>query len=174
MAQGSKATRRSRSTGGALRRAFGMLAFLPLASRVPLYARLIFALVADERMPAGRKVVLGGALGYLLVGRDLVPDDVPLVGGLDDLVVVALAIDLFLDGVPKDLLEEKLDELGIDHRAFTDDVASIRRLTPGPVRRTMRRIPGALTFAGDALKRTGVRYRVRARVINPEPEDALA
>ena len=40
----------------------------------------------------------------------------PLIGGLDDLVVVVLAIDLFLEGVPADVLHEKLDELGIDGR----------------------------------------------------------
>jgi len=151
-----------------------MLAFLPLASRVPLYARLIFALVADERTPGSRKAVLGGALGYLLIGRDLVPDDIPLVGGLDDLVVVALAVDLFLDGIPEDLLHEKLDDLGIDRRAFEDDITRIRRLTPGPVRRTMHRIPGALALAGDALRRSGIGPKVRARLINEEPEEARA
>ena len=85
-----------------------LLAFLPVASRIPDYARLVTALVLDERMPADRKVLLGAAAGYLVIGRDIVPDDVPIIGGLDDLVVVVLAVDLFLDGVPQDLLEEKL------------------------------------------------------------------
>ena len=62
--------------------------------------------------------MLAAAAGYLIVGRDIIPDDVPLLGGLDDLVVVVLAVDLFLDGVPEDLLDEKLDELGIDRAAF--------------------------------------------------------
>jgi hypothetical protein len=39
---------------GALGRALGMMAFLPLASRAPIYARLMLALVADERMPAAQ------------------------------------------------------------------------------------------------------------------------
>ena len=75
------------------------------------------------------------------------PDDVPLIGGLDDLVVVVLAVDLFLDGVPRELLEEKLAELGIDRAAFDRDIAQIRRLTPGPVRRTIRRVPGLIAGA---------------------------
>ena len=49
-----------------------------------------------------------------MLGRDLIPDDVPIIGGLDDLVVVVLAVEFFLDGVPDDLLTEKLTELGID------------------------------------------------------------
>src|SRR5829696_2800340 len=137
-----------RSAGGAVRRALGLLAFLPVASRVPAYARLIFALALDERMPTARKALLGGAIGYLVLGRDLVPDDVPVVGGLDDLVVVALAVDMFIDGVPRELLDEKLDQLGIDRTAFDQDIAQIRRLTPGPVRRTIRRLPGAFGSVG--------------------------
>ncbi len=150
-----------RSTGAVVRRAFGLLAFLPVASRVPGYARLIWSLTLDDRMPAGRKALLGGALGYLVFGRDLVPDDVPVVGGLDDLVVVALAVDLFLEGVPRDLLDEKLEDLGIDRIAFDNDMAQIRRLTPGPVRRAMRRLPGAVGAVGDAVESSGVGPRVR-------------
>ncbi len=150
-----------RSTGGAVRRAFGLLTFLPLASRVPIYARLIWSLVLDDRTPGGRKAILGGALGYLLLGRDLVPDDIPVLGGLDDLVVVALAVDLFLDGVPAPLLDEKLDELGIERAAFERDVAQIRRLMPGPIRRTIRRIPRAVGTAGNAIERSGILPRVR-------------
>ncbi len=88
-----------------------------------MYARLFWELIRDERTPAGRKALLAAALGYLVVGRDLIPDDIPVLGGLDDLVVVVLAVDLFLDGVPDDVLDEKLDELGIDRRAFDEDIA---------------------------------------------------
>lgn len=143
-------------------RMLSMLAFLPIASRISDYARLVGALVLDERMPADRKVLLGMAAGYLVIGRDLVPDDVPIIGGLDDLVVVVLAVDLFLDGVPRDLLDEKLLELDIDRAAFDRDVAQIRRLTPGPVRRTIRRVPALISGVGDAVSQLGLGPRVRA------------
>ena len=84
--------------------ALSLLAFLPVASRMPMYARLVTSLVLDERMPSNRKALLAGAAGYLVLGRDLIPDDMPIIGGLDDLVVVVLAVELFLDGVPDDLL----------------------------------------------------------------------
>ena len=157
-----------RSAGGAVRRAVGLLAFLPVASRVPSYARLVWALALDDRTPASGKALLGGAIGYLLLGRDLVPDDTPIVGGLDDLVVVALAIDLFLEGVPDELLDEKLDDLGIDRQAFERDVAQIRRLTPGPVRRAVRRIPSAISAAGDAIEHSGIAPRLRTWINTTE------
>ena len=143
---------------------------LPVASRVPDYARLIGALVLDERMPAERKVMLGAAAGYLVLGRDLIPDSIPLIGGLDDLVIVVLAVDVFLDGVPPELLQEKLDDLAIDRVAFDRDVAQIRRLTPGPVRRTIR--PRSRPHHGRRTSRRTIRHRPRTRAwINKEEPD---
>jgi uncharacterized membrane protein YkvA (DUF1232 family) len=159
-----KSGRRSSTLG----RALGLMAFMPLASRAPLYARLMLALLVDERTPAARKAMLAGAAGYLLVGRDLIPDDIPVLGGLDDLVVVVLAVDLFLDGVPRELLDEKLAELEIDRVAFDQDIARIRRMTPGPVRKTIRRIPELIGQAGAALQSSGVGPRVREWITREE------
>jgi uncharacterized membrane protein YkvA (DUF1232 family) len=162
---------RKKSTPGraGVSRFVSLLAFLPVASRVPDYARLIAALVLDERMPNDHKVMLGVAAGYVVIGRDLVPDSIPLLGGLDDIVVVVLAVDLFLDGVPPELLQEKLDDLGIDRAAFDRDVAQIRRLTPGPVRRTIRRVPALISGAGRAIDRSGLAPRVRAWITREDP-----
>ena len=148
-----------------------MLAFLPIASRVPMYTRLITSLVMDDRMPAGRKAMLAGAAGYLVLGRDLIPDDIPIIGGLDDLVVVVLAAEFFLDGVPDDLLDEKLAELGIERAEFDRDVAQVRRLTPGPVRRTIRRVPELIGGVGEAMKAFGLGPRTRSW-INREDRNA--
>ncbi|HWO46861.1 MAG TPA: YkvA family protein, partial [Solirubrobacterales bacterium] len=127
------------------------------------------ALLLDERMPKDRKVLLGAAAGYLVLGRDIIPDDLPIIGGLDDLVVVVLAVDLFLDGVPRDLLEEKLLDLDIDRASFDRDIAQIRRLTPGPVRRTIRRVPTLITGVGDTISQLGLGPRVRAWINREDP-----
>jgi uncharacterized membrane protein YkvA (DUF1232 family) len=160
MARSAK-SRQGGHAAAALNRAIGLLAFLPLASRAPQYARLMLALVVDERTPAPRKALLAGAAGYLLLGRDIIPDEIPILGGLDDLVVVVLAVDLFLDGVPEQVLHEKLLELGIDRSAYEQDIARIRRLTPGPLRKTIRRIPALIAQAGNAVEQSGVGPRVR-------------
>jgi uncharacterized membrane protein YkvA (DUF1232 family) len=149
-------------SGRAVRRVLGYAAFLPLASRAPSYARLIWALVRDERTPLASKAVLAGAAGYLVAGRDIIPDDVPILGGLDDLLIVVLAVDLFLDGVPDDVLHEKLDELGIERAAFDGDIAQIRRLTPKPLRRALRRAPQALGAAARAIQASGLGPQVRS------------
>jgi uncharacterized membrane protein YkvA (DUF1232 family) len=146
-----------------------LLTFLPVASRMPDYARLVAALVLDERMPIERKLLLGVAAGYIVLGRDIVPDDVPVLGGVDDLIVVAFAVDLFLDGVPRDLLEEKLRELEIDRSSYDRDIAQIRRLMPGPVRRTIRRIPVLIHGVGAAISESDLVPRLRNLVAREDP-----
>ena len=159
----ARSRRNRRTIGGVgIGRAVSLVAFLPIASRIPMYTRLIAALIVDDRMPMQRKALLAGAAGYLALGRDIIPDDIPIIGGLDDLVVVILAVELFLDGVPDDLLNEKLAELGIDRAEFDSDVAQVRRLTPGPVRRTIRRVPELIGGIGDALKQLGLGPRTRS------------
>jgi uncharacterized membrane protein YkvA (DUF1232 family) len=152
--KGSSSTR-------AVSRVMSMSAFLPIASRAPIYGRLMWELMIDERTPVSRKALLAGALGYLVLPTDLIPDRIPVIGGLDDLIVVVLAVDLFLDGVPKEVLTEKLDQLGIERRAFDRDIAQIRRLMPGPVRRALRRIPQAFDMGAGALRTAKVGPRVR-------------
>src|SRR5436309_8777319 len=63
--KGEQAASGGRQQRIGLRRLLGLAAFLPLASRAPIYGRLIFELIRDERTPVGRKAMLAGALGYL-------------------------------------------------------------------------------------------------------------
>ena len=168
MARGSTDNGGKKKRSGALGRGLGLLAFLPLAGRAPLYARLMLALIVDDRTPAARKALLAGAAGYLLLGRDLIPDEIPVLGGLDDLVVVVLAVDLFLEGVPDEVLDEKLAELDIERDSFDQDMARIRRLTPGPVRKTLRRVPELISQAGAAFQSSGVAPRLREWITREE------
>jgi uncharacterized membrane protein YkvA (DUF1232 family) len=136
---------------------------------VPTYARLIWALALDPRLPSSRKAILAGAAGYVLLGRDLIPDDIPVLAGIDDLAVVVLAVEIFFDGIPEDILEEKIAELDIDLEAFRRDMAQVRRLTPAPVRRIIRRLPEAFDAADRFVKQSGIGPRVRSWVTDARP-----
>ena len=156
--------RKGRGVG--LRRLIAVAAFLPIASRAPMYARLLASLLVDSRTPVGRKATLAVALGYILLGRDIIPDGVPLLGQLDDLVVVALATEIFLDGLDEELLNEKLEEVGIPRAAYDEDVARVRRIVPGPLRRTAQRIPEALQALADAISNSGLQPRLRGWIMH--------
>jgi uncharacterized membrane protein YkvA (DUF1232 family) len=161
--------RGKRGRGPGVRRVIAAAAFMPMAGRAPLYARLLWSLVNDPRTPKSRKVLLAGALGYVVLGRDFIPDRVPILGQLDDLVVVALATELFLDGLDDVMLAEKLAEAGISRAAYDEDVARVRRLVPGPFRRAIRRIPGAIRFVAEGIAQSGVQPRLRGWITQGTP-----
>jgi hypothetical protein len=147
--------------GATLRRFLGLAALLPVAGRAPLYARLVWALMQDERVPTARKALLGSALAYVAMPFDLIPDDLPIIGMFDDLIVGVLGLDLFFLGIADAVIDEKLIELGIDRAAFDRDLEQMRRLVPFPVRRIVRRIPRAVAIAADAARATRIGPRVR-------------
>jgi len=152
-------SRRRRST---IVRTLNYLAFLPLASRAPSYGRLVLALLRDERVPLGRKAILGIAAGYVASPLDLIPESIPIIGAIDDVVVLVLAVELFLDGLPAGVLNEKLADLDIDREAFEHDRAQVRRIIPRPIRRLAIRLPGVVRAAGTAARHAGMDRRVRA------------
>ncbi len=153
---------RSRPRRSSLVRTLNYLAFLPLASRAPAYGRLVVALLRDDRVPLARKAILGLAAGYVASPLDLIPETIPVLGAIDDVVVLVLALEAFLDGLPSDVLDEALADLEIDREAFERDRAQVRRLIPGPVRRVAGRIPAAARAVGTVARRAGMDRRVRA------------
>lgn len=75
-----------------------------LLRALPDLVRLIVRLVADPVLPRAAKVALAAAMVYLASPIDLIPDFVPLVGYLDDLLVAALVVDGLLNWVDRGLV----------------------------------------------------------------------
>ena len=63
-----------------------------LARAIPDLVALTRGLLGDPRVPVGSKVLLGVALVWLLSPIDLVPEFIPVLGPLDDVIVVALVL----------------------------------------------------------------------------------
>jgi uncharacterized membrane protein YkvA (DUF1232 family) len=69
--------------------------------------RLAWRLFRDRRVPSLLKLVVPGVMGaYLLMPIDLLPDLVPILGQLDDLAVLALAVKLFIELSPQEVVQE--------------------------------------------------------------------
>lgn len=56
--------------------------------------------------PVLAKVLLGLALGYMLLPFDLIPDFIPVIGHLDDLVIVPGLVYLALKLIPDEVMAE--------------------------------------------------------------------
>jgi len=63
-------------------------------------------LLKDPRTPALAKLLLWLAVGYALLPFDVFPDFVPVVGHLDDLVIVPALVILALKMVPREALDD--------------------------------------------------------------------
>jgi uncharacterized membrane protein YkvA (DUF1232 family) len=60
----------------------------------------------DPRVPLAAKVITGFVVAYALSPIDLIPDFIPIIGYLDDLVLLPLAIWLAIRLIPKELWRE--------------------------------------------------------------------
>ena len=64
----------------------------PALRLIPDLLRLVRALLADSGTPRSVRFALAGLLAYLLSPLDLIPDFVPVIGSVDDLIVSAVVL----------------------------------------------------------------------------------
>ena len=88
--------------------------------RLRLWARLLkrnitvlWLAARDPRTPLAAKLVAGCVAAYALSPIDLIPDIVPVIGLLDDLLLVPAGIWLALRLIPDGLLDELRETAGL-------------------------------------------------------------
>lgn len=77
-----------------------------LAAFLPACATTVRRLRADPRVPRRARIAVGIALIWVLSPIDLIPEFLPVIGPLDDVVVVALALRYAARQVPRSVLLE--------------------------------------------------------------------
>ena len=75
-----------------------------LASVLPACVTTARSLRTDPRVPRRAKIAVAFAAVWVISPIDLVPEFLPVIGPLDDVVVVALALRYAARRVPRDLL----------------------------------------------------------------------
>jgi len=65
---------------------------------------MVVSLLGDREVPVAAKLALGAVAVYLASPIDLIPDFIPLVGYLDDLLVAAVVVDGLLTYLDRSLL----------------------------------------------------------------------
>ena len=71
---------------------------------LPRLARMIALLLGDRQVPTAVKVALGVVAVYLLSPVDLIPDFIPFIGYLDDLILAAIVVDALVTSVDRSTL----------------------------------------------------------------------
>ena len=80
--------------------------------------RLVWRLVQDRRVPIGLKLILAVAAVYVVMPFDA--DMIPVIGRIDDVLVVVLALGLFLGLAPRDVVVEHIRSNGKPDAAAED------------------------------------------------------
>jgi len=76
--------------------------------KVETYA--LYVAYRDPRVPWHARVFAGCVVGYAFSPIDLIPDFIPIIGYLDDLVLVPLGIKVALSMIPENVMIESREK----------------------------------------------------------------
>jgi len=85
-----------------------MLKLKEIKNNAKKYIELCKLIYADSRTPKTAKILLWIAIAYALSPVDLIPDFIPVIGYLDDMIIVPVLLYIAMRSVPKMLYIEKL------------------------------------------------------------------
>lgn len=80
--------------------------FKSFSKRIKREIAVYRLLLSDERTPKSAKILLGLAIGYFFLPIDLIPDFIPVIGHVDDAIIIPSLILVALKIIPKELQEE--------------------------------------------------------------------
>ena len=134
--------------------------------KLPTYARLVWGLMRDPRTPIGLKGILAAALAYVVLPVDLVPDAIPILGQADDLTVLLLVLDLFIQNAPPEVRAEHMARARNGTADLDRDLARLRLLMGDRFERIRADLPALLERYGrlrdsDEMKQELASWRRR-------------
>jgi len=116
---------------GALRVAAALVLYLPD------FLRLLFRLLRDPRVPRLDKALLGFVVAYILLPADLVPDFLAVLGYVDDLFLLGMALDRLLLHAGPRLLREHWDADPAVLHGLVGGLHQLGSVLPGRIRRRL-------------------------------------
>jgi uncharacterized membrane protein YkvA (DUF1232 family) len=146
-----------------------------LIVNMPTYLRVVWGILRDPRTPIGLKGILGAALVYVAMPFDLIPDAIPVVGRADDLTVLLLVLDLFVQNAPAEVRAEHVSRAKSGTADLDRDLERLRGLLGSRYDRIRDDLPELLERYGrlrdpDELKRALASWRRRRSQPSPPKE----
>ena len=109
------------------RLAFPLIFFLGprLLPGIIRFARLVWRLIRDKRVPLVLRALVPLAILYALSPLDLIRDRVPVVGRFDDLIVLGFALLFLVKLAPQHVLDEHSGKPRISDRPEDKDPSKV-------------------------------------------------
>lgn len=102
----SSHARHSNATPTARTRSRHKRTVLGAVGQIPNFLRLLYGLLTDSRVDPLDKILVAGAVGYVIMPMDLIPDFIPFIGEIDDVFVLTLAIRRLMQNAGRGVLED--------------------------------------------------------------------
>jgi uncharacterized membrane protein YkvA (DUF1232 family) len=74
--------------------------------QLPNFLRMLYGLLTDSRVATTDKLLVGGAILYVLMPLDLIPDFIPFIGEVDDIFVVVLALQRLISHAGRSVVRD--------------------------------------------------------------------
>jgi uncharacterized membrane protein YkvA (DUF1232 family) len=74
-------------------------------SEIPNFLRLLYGLITDNRVNGFDKLVVAGAIAYVLLPVDVIPDFVPFLGEVDDVFLLILALQRLISNAGRAVVQ---------------------------------------------------------------------
>ena len=72
--------------------------------QLPHYLRLLFGLITDSRVAAVDKLLVVGAIAYIVTPIDFIPDFIPFLGEVDDVYLLVMALQRLITNAGRTVL----------------------------------------------------------------------
>ncbi|HJQ20412.1 MAG TPA: YkvA family protein [Gemmatimonadaceae bacterium] len=73
-------------------------------AELPRFLRLLWGLISDSRVATLDKLLVAGAIAYIVTPIDLIPDFVPFLGEVDDVYLLVLALRRLMQNAGRSVL----------------------------------------------------------------------
>lgn len=100
--------------------------YAALIKRLPAYAGLSKQLITEARLSKKQKIILGAGFGYLASPIDLIPGIIPVLGQLDDILVVLLSIRAVVRDYDQETVDRMLADQGLAREQIDADIALVK------------------------------------------------
>ena len=96
-------------------------------TRIPFLLNLTWSLFREPYVLKPLKAMLLGVAAYVVSPLDFVPDFIPLLGRLDDLLILLVSLEAFTHLAPPDIVSKAKRRYEHGQRPLQEDLASARK-----------------------------------------------
>jgi uncharacterized membrane protein YkvA (DUF1232 family) len=109
---------------------------------LPNYLRLLWGLMTDTRVQQVDKLLVAGAIAYIVIPLDWIPDFIPFFGEIDDVFLLVMSLQRLVQSAGRRVLLDHWagDPEVLDDLNMTKVVAAAAFFLPRRLRRRLRAI----------------------------------